>query len=125
QSYGRISRRKICVQRLTISRNGNAVTAGCDSLQGLASARPVREESRASAEAGATQRDCRRLQQLFGDGIGQQFSGASQSDAICLAREQSVADQFLCLISIDRVDDNSLTRPQTERDVLDPFHCGS
>src|SRR5947209_8641086 len=37
----------------------------------------------------------RALQQLFRDGIGEQFSGASQSEAICLAGKQSIADQFL------------------------------
>src|SRR5260370_22264929 len=48
-----MSRGKICWRRWTISRKDNAVTAGCNFLEGRASARRGREESRPSAEAGA------------------------------------------------------------------------
>ena len=62
------------------------------------------------------------LQQLFRNGIRQQFSGTSQREAICLAGKQSIADQSLCLILANRMDTNSLTGAQAERDVLGPFH---
>ena len=65
------------------------------------------------------------LQQLFRDGIRQQFSGTSQREAICLAGKQSIADQSLCLILTDRMDTNSLAGAQAERDVFGPFHRGS
>ena len=65
------------------------------------------------------------LQQLFRNGIRQQFSGTSQREAICLAGKQSIADQSLCLILANRMDTNSLAGAQAERDVLGPFHRGS
>src|SRR5207248_6060551 len=47
------------------------------------------------------------LQQLFRNGIRQQFSGTSQREAICLTGKQSSADQFLCLTLINRIGNNS------------------
>ena len=143
------------MRRWTISRKGNVGTAGCDLVEGRASARPEREESRLSAKANAqgfrehTRLACQSLQksprsrgrdrqhagrvrypeeretdlqQLFCDGIGYQFSGASKSEAICLEGKQSIADQILCLILINRIGNNSLAGTQTKCDVLGSFH---
>jgi hypothetical protein len=65
------------------------------------------------------------LQQLFRDGINQQFSGTSEREAICLAGKESIADQSLCLILINYIGGDPIPGAQTEGDMFHPLHRGS
>ena len=165
QSSGRISQEKICLRRWTISRKDNVVTAGCDVLEGRASAQSrtrrisslrrsrrarilgsarvsragfgvsPKQSFRKSAKAGRFRQHARRvrypeelttnLQQLFRDGINQQFSGTSEREAICLAGKESIADQSLCLILINYIGGDPIPGAQTEGDMFHPLHRGS